>query len=59
MVPDYAPALHMDGKLIFFLRLAPLLSKGHILLSLLAHRPNMWAYIYILAAIKEISLSDK
>jgi len=49
----------MDGKLIFFLRLTPLLSKGHILLSLLAHRPNMWAYIYILAAIKEISLSDK
>jgi hypothetical protein len=59
MVPDYAHAPPMDGKSIFFLRLGLLLSRGHILLLLLIHKPNMWAYTYILVVIKEISLSDK
>jgi hypothetical protein len=54
MVLNYAPLLPMDGKSIFFLKLAPLLSRGHILLSLLIHKPNMSGYTYTLVVIKEI-----
>jgi hypothetical protein len=42
----------MGDKLIFFAKLASLLSKGHILLLLLIRKLNKLAYTYTLVAIK-------
>jgi hypothetical protein len=42
----------MGDKLIFFVKLASLLSKGHILLLLPKRMLNKLAYTYTLVAIK-------
>jgi len=49
----HAHALPRDDKLIFFSKLASLLSKGHILLLLPKSKQNKLGYTYTLVAIKE------